>query len=84
MVTRARPRIAAVVLARAELQRVHEHAHDDAVGRAPRGGEQAQVAVVDRAHRRHERHALVARSPARAQPPHVGDTTREPNGAGAQ
>jgi len=53
-VARLIARVGAEVLAGAELRRVHEQAHDDDIAASARFAQQAQVAIVQRAHRRHQ------------------------------
>ena len=55
-----RPRIAIEVLVRTELQPVDEDARDDRVAVLARDAAKLQVAFVQVAHRRHERHAARA------------------------
>ena len=59
----------------AELRRVDEQAHHDRVAGRPRGGEQRAVAVVERAHRRHEADPAVA--PVRERGTGIGDGPRD-------
>jgi len=59
-------RVAGEILARAELDRVHEDAHDHDVVLGARQLDQAQVPRVERAHRRHEPdRAALSAPPAR-------------------
>ena len=53
-VVRLVPRIAAQVGGVVELCRVHEQRDDDEAGRFPRASHEREMAVVKRAHRRHE------------------------------
>ena len=59
-VTRGGPRIAGVVLARAELQRIDEDAHHHSVGHAACQAHERQVSFVQRPHGGHERQAFAA------------------------
>ena len=59
-----RARVRGEVLARPELRRIDEDAHDDAVAPPARERREAHVARVQIAHRRHERDALARRAPA--------------------
>ena len=58
-----RARIAVEVLVRPELQPVDEDAGDDAVAVRARDAHQREMALVQVAHRRHERHLVGAREP---------------------
>src|SRR5262249_6334756 len=58
-----RARVALEVVAPVELDRVHEDRDHDALRPPPRLGDQRQVAVVERAHRRDERDALARGAP---------------------
>src|SRR5205085_4581844 len=53
-VARLVARVARQILARPELGRIHEEARDDGVVLLPRGAEEAEMALVERAHRRDE------------------------------
>jgi len=58
-------RVAAVVLLRAELQRIDERAHDHARCALAGVGDQRQVALVQAAHRLHQRDRLAGGAPLR-------------------
>ncbi len=65
-------RIGAEVLARAELGRVYEDRDDDSVGGSPGKLDQRQMAVMQRAHGRHERHRLAGLAPFGEMPAELG------------
>ena len=67
------PRIAGEVFGRAELQRIHEDAHDDDVGNAFCFVDQSKMSLVEGAHRRHERDALALRAHIGNYVPHLVD-----------
>ena len=75
-VARRRSRVAREVLARPELERVDEDAHHDTVGRAPGEADERHVPVVERAHRRHERHGLAAAAEPRDRAPELDERPR--------
>ena len=66
-------RIAREVFGRAELQRIHEDAHDDDVGNAFGFVDQSEMSLVEGAHRRHERDALALRAHIGNYVPHLVD-----------
>ena len=63
------------VLGRAELQRIHEHRHDEQIALGAGGAKQRQMAVVERPHRWNEAHAQTRVARRRERPAKLGDRT---------